>query len=161
MDQAEGSRCVHDGLKPVEVHCGESKFLAFRLGKGRYCIQLKNAKEVADSQAITKLPGMAGHIKGIIVLRDKLVPVIDARVRLRVPIEDQEAKPYTIVVQRDGKRYAFMVDDVEEIVGIHDDRIQFLQDDKQIAKSCICGSADCGGVTLHILHVESIFKSEP
>jgi len=57
------------------------KYLTFRLGKEEFGIQVRHVKEIMGVQDITAVPGTPPHLKGVINLRGKIIPVVDLRLK--------------------------------------------------------------------------------
>lgn len=138
----------------------QMRYLAFRLGKLHYVIEANCVKEVADPPEVVKLPLMPSHVKGVMVLRGKVIPVMDARVRLDVPAGDREQSPYVIVVYESGRLYAIVVDDVEEIIRA-EPRLEGQPQSGPLSQECMSGTIELGGATRHVLRLEDILQTSP
>ena len=57
------------------------KYLTFHLGKEEFGIQVKYVREIMGVQDITPVPGTPAHLKGVINLRGRVIPVVDLRVK--------------------------------------------------------------------------------
>ena len=67
----------------------DSRYLTFLIGDAIYGIALTNVLEIINIQSITQVPNIPPHIKGIINLRGKVIPVLDARLKMY-----KEERPY-------------------------------------------------------------------
>jgi purine-binding chemotaxis protein CheW len=70
---------------PLTTHSRAGKYLTFRLGQEEFGIQVRHVREIMGVQDITPVPGTRPHLKGVINLRGKIVPVVDLRVRFSFP----------------------------------------------------------------------------
>lgn len=61
----------------------KGKFLTFMIGSDVYGIEIKFVTEIIGIQAITEVPELPEHIRGIINLRGKIIPVMDVRLRFK------------------------------------------------------------------------------
>ena len=61
------------------------KYLTFHLGKEEFGIQVKHVREIMGVQDITAVPGTPPHLKGVINLRGKIIPVVDLRLKFNFP----------------------------------------------------------------------------
>jgi len=59
----------------------EGKYLTFSLAGEEYGIGILKVKEIIGMMAITTVPQMPQHIKGVINLRGKVIPVVDLRLK--------------------------------------------------------------------------------
>ena len=57
------------------------KYLTFLLGHESYGLPVLKVREIIRLVEITPVPQMPPHVKGVINLRGKLVPVMDLRIR--------------------------------------------------------------------------------
>src|SRR5947209_3577246 len=96
------------------------KYLSFRLGKEEFAVQVLLVREILGMQPITVVPQTPAHVKGLMNLRGKPVPVIDLRLKLGMP--DSEPTPRTSIVvvqmETDGVRVliGLLVDGVSEVL---------------------------------------------
>lgn len=105
------------------------KFLTFELGGERYGVPALRVREIIRLCEITQVPQMPKHIKGVINLRGKIIPVMDLRTRFN--LEDSENTERTciivveVVVEAGGKRLTgIIVDGVDEVANISADEIE-------------------------------------
>lgn len=106
------------------------KFLTFKLGDEEYGIEIKRVHEIIGIQAITAVPLMESHVRGIFNLRDRVIPVIDLRIRFSMPKTEDTSKTCIIVVEvADGdsqnNRIGLVVDEVAEVLEIPEQSIQY------------------------------------
>jgi purine-binding chemotaxis protein CheW len=96
------------------------KYLTFQVGDEHFGIAVDRTREIIRASAITKVPQMPEHVKGVINLRGRIIPVIDLRIRFGIPNPSQHERTCVIVVQVTGARgtdglMGLMVDAVEEV----------------------------------------------
>ena len=108
----------------------EGTYLTFRLGDQEYGIDIARIKEIVGMLPIRSLPRAADFIKGVVRLRDRVIPVMDLRLKFGM-----EAAPYgertCIVVLdlvRDGESVSMgvVVDTVLEVLTIRAKDIEDL-----------------------------------
>jgi chemotaxis signal transduction protein len=58
------------------------KYLIFSLAKEEYGISILKIREIIGMTSITHVPQTPGYVKGVINLRDKVIPIIDLRLVL-------------------------------------------------------------------------------
>ena len=59
------------------------KFLTFLLAEESYGIEVLLIREIIRMQTITPVPHMPAHVKGVINLRGKVIPVVDLRLKVK------------------------------------------------------------------------------
>src|SRR5580692_3259800 len=69
------------GAVPPAKDSRAGKYLTFRLGKEEFGIQVRHVREIMGVQDITAVPGTPAHLKGVINLRGKIIPVVDLRIQ--------------------------------------------------------------------------------
>ncbi len=105
------------------------KFLTFELGGERYGVPALRVREIIRLCEITQVPQMPKHIKGVINLRGKIIPVMDLRTRFNLDRCESNERTCIIVVEvlidGGGKRLTgIIVDAVDEVANIGADEIE-------------------------------------
>ncbi len=75
------------------------KYLTFRLGREEFGIPVLFVREIMGVQYITGVPGMPAHLKGVINLRGKIIPVVELRVKFAFPEAPFTQTTCIVVVQ--------------------------------------------------------------
>lgn len=75
------------------------KYLVFQLGREEFGIRVLKAREIMGVQDITAVPQQPGHVKGVINLRGKVIPVVDLRLKFGLPPVEYTQRTCIIVVQ--------------------------------------------------------------
>jgi purine-binding chemotaxis protein CheW len=75
------------------------KFLTFSLGQEAYAVPVNDILEIVRDQKITHVPRLPHHIKGVVNLRGKIVPVMDLREKLNIPVNPNASISCMIVSQ--------------------------------------------------------------
>ncbi|MEW6192915.1 MAG: chemotaxis protein CheW [Bacillota bacterium] len=102
----------------------EGKFLTFVLGGEEYGIEIRHVTEIIGIQSITEVPDMPAHVKGVINLRGKVVPVMDVRLRFGMPERPYDDRTCIVVINIDGQAVGLVVDRVSEVLDIPKDDIE-------------------------------------
>jgi purine-binding chemotaxis protein CheW len=92
--------------------------VTFNLGKEEYGVAIESVQEIIRATDITPVPGAPAHVRGVINLRGKIIPVIDVRKRFALPeIADGDAQRI-VVVELGDKRLGMLVDSVSQVIKI-------------------------------------------
>jgi purine-binding chemotaxis protein CheW len=75
------------------------KYLTFALAEEEYGVPVLKVREIIKMMDITQVPRMPAHVKGVLNLRGKVIPVIDLRVKFGFPNADVTARTCIIVVE--------------------------------------------------------------
>lgn len=99
------------------------RFLTFMVGEEAFGIEIKYVTEIIGLQPITRLPETPPHIKGIINLRGKIIPVIDVRLKFKKEPIDYSDRTCIIVIDTGSRCVGLIVDNVAEVLRIEDEDI--------------------------------------
>lgn len=99
------------------------KYLTFTLGGECYGLPVLKVREIIRVCDITPVPQMPPHIRGVLNLRGKIIPVADLRVRFSIEPDGQVERNCIVVVQvllQEGQTalMGLIVDAVEEVLNI-------------------------------------------
>ena len=96
------------------------KYLIFSSSGLMYGIKADMVKDIITGYSITYLPRVPNYVRGVINLRGQIVPMVDIRLRLGKPEQDNFCG---IVVDVDGNQVGILVDMVEQMVDVPLDAI--------------------------------------
>jgi purine-binding chemotaxis protein CheW len=96
--------------------------LIVRFAGERVALPAAEVESVVEIEALTPVPGAAGHIAGLAALRSRVLTVIDCLASLdpsrRLPADAREA----VMAVVDGHPYALLVEAVEDVVEASSER---------------------------------------
>jgi purine-binding chemotaxis protein CheW len=99
-----------------------ASYITFKLGDEEYGIELVKLRELIGLLEITRLPRARPHIRGLINLRGKVIPVVDLRVKFAMAPAEPTQKSVIMVMQLDagnpGSTTGILVDEVLEVRAI-------------------------------------------
>lgn len=106
-----------------------NKFLTFKLYDTAYGVEITRIKEIIEYGGITRIPMTPPAIRGVINLRGSVVPVVDLAERLEVANNSDVSRRTCVIiteVEDEGEvmDIGFVVDAVDQVVGIHEDHIE-------------------------------------
>jgi purine-binding chemotaxis protein CheW len=118
------------GSRKLDRRAG--KYLTFALGKEAFAIQVSRVREIMGIQEITAVPETPAYVKGVLNLRDKVVPVVDLRLKFDMRELDYTERTCIIVAQIESPRGKLMigviVDGVSEVLTLGTDDIEDTPD---------------------------------
>jgi purine-binding chemotaxis protein CheW len=100
------------------------QLVIFRIGSEEFAIDIIHAKEVVVRGEVTKVPGTASFVEGVMNLRGSLLPVMDLRKRLRARPTASPAETRIMVVNLGGKLIGLIVDAASEVIRVGDEAIE-------------------------------------
>lgn len=81
-------------------------------------------REIVRAVAIEPLPGAPSIIEGVVNLRGRVIPVVDARQRLGMPPVALAPEQFLVAIEVGERLVAIRVDDVEEVTVIPDEALE-------------------------------------
>ena len=142
------------------------KYLTFALYQESYGIDVLKVREIIRLTTITTVPQMPAHVRGVINLRGKIIPVMDLRLRFGFPEAPSTDQTCIIVVQvklPEGKagQMGLVVDGVEEVVNLAASDIEETPDfGGQISADFIVGIAKIKGVVKPLIDIDRVLGAE-
>jgi purine-binding chemotaxis protein CheW len=119
MNRMEGFE-LDDGTTASRVR----EFLAFRLDREEYGIDILNVQEIRGCDAVTRIADAPAFIQGIINLRGMNVPIIDLRVKFALSQASFDAFTVVLVLKVQDKVVGAVVDSVSEVLELDDRQIE-------------------------------------
>jgi len=105
-------------------NAGELKMVTFALGQQTFGIDMRSLIEIREWAPPTPLPSVPSYILGVTNLRGTVIPIVGLAERLGWTPSEIHSRSCVLVVSIAGKQAGFLVDEVNDIVGIHEDSIQ-------------------------------------
>ena len=138
------------------------KYLTFTLGEESYGIPVLKVREIIRLCPITPVANMPEHIKGVINLRGKVIPLVDLRAKFCLPIAADNDRNCIVVTQiaasGGGTRlYGVIVDGVEEVANFAASDIEPTPDfGGAIDAQFITGMAKSGTIVKTLIDLDKI-----
>jgi purine-binding chemotaxis protein CheW len=108
------------------------KYLTFQLANEEFGIRVLKVRELMGIQEITAVPQTPAHVKGVINLRGKVVPVIDLRLKFALPAAEYTPRTCIVVTQVQGESSPIMVgivvDGVSDVLNLTAQEIEDTPD---------------------------------
>lgn len=99
----------------------QGQHLTFDIGEAIYSVELQYVVEIIQVQNITQVPYIPAYIKGIINLRGSIVPVIDVRLKMGLPVRPYDEKTCIIIIRINDMQIGMIVDSVEGVASLEPD----------------------------------------
>lgn len=104
-----------DKLNKAQIQ-EEIKIVSFLVGEEEYGLDLGAVREIIRFPPIVKMPNAPPYIKGIISLRNSLMPIIDLRTKLGAGSDRVDTGTRVIIVDLNGIDIGVTVDQVFEVI---------------------------------------------
>ncbi len=149
----------------MTLHKSEGRYLTFSIAHEEYGVEIHRVREIIGPVVLEVVPDAAPHVRGILRLRGKVVPVVD--LRNRFGFEKGEAHPGSCVVTvlakgSDGPfLVGLLVDGIREVIqvwtGDLEEELEMREDSRN---EFLMGLARCQDRFVLLLDVEKIAKGE-
>lgn len=142
------------------------KYLTFVLGSEHYAVPVLKVREIIRLCDITPVPRMPEHIRGVINLRGKIIPVTDLRLRFDLACAESTDLTCIVVVHVAGAGntpilIGMIVDAVDEVVNIAGGDIEATPDfGAAFDTTFIVGMAKMKGVVKTLLDIDAVLTSD-
>lgn len=101
----------------------ERQFVVFRVFENEFAIPISEVKEIIKTPEITGIPDNNVCLKGIINLRNKVIPIIDLNEKLSLHKENGE-QSRIIIIELKQKIVGVTVDFVSEVIKVNEGIIE-------------------------------------
>lgn len=150
---------VESQTTSAHEHAAAGKYLTFTLGHETYAVQVLRVREIIRLTDITPVPQMPAHIKGVINLRGKIIPVVDLHSRFGLSQLESRDRTCIVVVQvcagSEKVQLGVLVDDVQEVAQIEGKDIEETpQFDRDMQTDYILGIAKLKGRVAILLDID-------
>jgi purine-binding chemotaxis protein CheW len=92
------------------------QYLTFWLNDQEYGLDLLCVREIRGFTAITPIPNMPLHIKGVMNLRGTVLPVVDLRLKFAMPEKAYTKFTVIIIAKSSEKNVGLVVDSVSDVL---------------------------------------------
>src|SRR5512141_1913368 len=113
---------MNEPATAAQVDARAGKYLTFQLGNEEFGVRVLKVREIMGLQEITAVPQTPDHVKGVINLRGKVIPVIDLRLKFGLVHAEYSQRTCIIVTQVQGESgkilMGVVVDGVSEVLNL-------------------------------------------
>ena len=148
----------------TEVNTNAGKYLTFKLANENFGISLTRVQEIIGMVLAIRVPRSPEHIRGVINLRGKIVPVIDLRARLGFPTKADTDLSCIIVLQ--AKRgnapwtVGVVVDEVSDVLELKSNQLEAPPDfGAAVATDAILAMGKVDSRVITLLCIEKVLES--
>jgi purine-binding chemotaxis protein CheW len=140
------------------------KYLTFHVGPEEFALGVLSVREIMGMQDITMVPHTPYYVKGIINLRGKVIPVVDLRLKFKMPPAEYTKRTCIIVVDVAGEGARMLmgvvVDAVSEVLNIQPSDIESTPDfGEGVEIPYLLGIAKCKGKVKILLDIDKVLST--
>jgi purine-binding chemotaxis protein CheW len=138
------------------------KYLTFALAGEAYGLPVLKVREIIKMLSITPVPQAPHHVKGVLNLRGKVLPVVDLRVKLDFAAQDYDERTCIIVIevalQTSTVMMGVVVDAVSEVLTIAAAEIEAAPEfGERVNTGFMMGVAKIKGGVIFLLDLDRLF----
>ncbi|OUT55173.1 Chemotaxis protein CheW [Stieleria bergensis] len=111
-------------IRAIGIAAEANQFLTFNLAGEEFGIDILRVQEIKGITKIKPLPNLPAHIKGLLNLRGKVIPIVDMRTKFSLPNRDYDRFSVIIVVVIDEHPVGLAVDAVSEVLDFASEQIE-------------------------------------
>ncbi|MCU0572820.1 MAG: chemotaxis protein CheW [Syntrophobacteraceae bacterium] len=123
--ERSGSAATEDAKSKLNL---EGKYLTLTLCGREYGIDILRIREIIGMQPTRQVPNMPPHIKGVINLRGKVIPVMDLKAKFGLGVLDENDRNCIVVLETTGahgpRLTGLAVESVSEVTALKSSEIE-------------------------------------
>jgi purine-binding chemotaxis protein CheW len=93
-------------------------FLTFLLDDCEYGLELFKIQEICGYAPITPIPNVPPHVRGVMNLRGTVLPVVDLRMKFRLPLVEYNKFTVIVIAMVADKKVGLLVDAVSDVLQV-------------------------------------------
>lgn len=137
----------------------ELQFVVFGLSEKEYAVNILQVIEIRKLTPVTRVPKSRDYYLGVINLRGNVIPIVDLKKRLGLPVTDYNDNSRVIVIKLNDVVFGIVVDCVDKIVNIDEKTLKNnLSNDSLIEKRFIKQVVNLDDRIFIVLNLEEIIK---
>ena len=121
MDQGALDSGMHEAMGE-EV--ASRDFVTMSVNRQLVGLPILSVQDVFVPDKMTNVPLAPPEVAGSLNLRGRIVTAIDMRRRLGLEPRDDGAHSMSVVVEHEGELYSLVFDEVGDVIGLPDDRLE-------------------------------------
>ena len=134
------------------------QYIVIKLGNEQYGIDIRYIDNIVRMQHITRVPKVAGYLKGVINLRGEVIPVMSLRIKMELPADEITKATRIIILKLEQHgTIGVIVDEVKEVVTLSTDEIEKVTyDAKEERNSFLSGVGKHENELISILDLSAV-----
>ena len=104
------------------------QYLTFLLEDQEYGLEIYKIQEIRGYSAITPIPNVPAHVRGVMNLRGAVLPVVDLRMKFNLPKVEYNKFTVIVIVSVGDKMVGLLVDAVSDVLTVNTEAIRDAPD---------------------------------
>jgi purine-binding chemotaxis protein CheW len=139
---------------------GELHLVTFNLGE-EYGVPITQVQEIIRVGNITIVPNSPSYMEGVINLRGRVLPVLNLRKRLKLPVTDVTKASRIIVTEVSSKMLGLLVDAVSHVIKVPSEVVEKAPEEVlEIDTDYITGVGKLKDRLVILLDLEKLLRKE-
>jgi len=162
--KTEMTTSVNEQVAGAHTDARSGKYLTFQLANEEFGIRVLKVREIMGLLDITAVPQTPAHVKGVVNLRGKVIPVIDLRVKFGLPVVEYTQRTCIVVTQLQGETgpvlIGTIVDGVSEVLNLTGAEIEDTPDfGEDVTGGYLLGMAKVKGKVKILLDIDRVLTA--
>ncbi|MCL4206639.1 MAG: chemotaxis protein CheW [Pirellulaceae bacterium] len=141
------------------IRAAQTTVLAVRLGTHRYAFPIEAVEEVLPALPIDAVPECPDFVLGVVFVRGRSIPVLDAAERLGFKGHKRPDEPPIVCVRVGGRLVGVEVDETIDLMEIRLDPV-LAADGSGSREGVLSGLVECDGQVIRILNLDKLIAEE-
>ncbi|MCP5062104.1 MAG: chemotaxis protein CheW [Ignavibacteriae bacterium] len=94
------------------------QLVSFKVGEAEFGVDILRVQEINKMMELTIVPNTPDFVVGVVNLRGRIIPILNLRTRLGLPVKEYDLETRIIVVEMEDRTIGFIVDEVKEVLRI-------------------------------------------
>jgi purine-binding chemotaxis protein CheW len=142
-----------------------NSYLIFKIGEEEFAAHASKVQRILELQPITSIPKAQKYMKGVINLMGKVLPVIDARLKMGLPEKEPDNNTCIIVLEvKKGAKdieTGIIVDSVQSVIEIQKEEIKEPPElGVEVNTDFIKGMVEQDNKFVMLLDIDNVFSSD-
>jgi len=138
----------------------ELHLVVFRLDREEYAVPIGLVREVVRVADLTRVPQAPAHIRGVMNLRGRILPIVEIRTRLGLSRAELTAASRVVVVEVAGRTVGLLVDAVGQVARVGEHHVAAPPEEVRVAGAeAITGVARVGSRLLVLLDLDRLLRN--
>ena len=143
------------GVKSTE----NRQFIVFILKGQKFGINVLKSREIITTESLTVIPESPNFIKGVIELREEIIPIIDLNKKFNLKNNIDKVEDKIVIINVNNTLIGLAVNEVEEIIRINKDNISKAPEiTKGVKKDYIYGIARLENELIILIDIDNVFS---
>lgn len=141
-------------VKDNKTHISALKqYMIFQVEGEEYGVDIQDIISIITPVPATRVPKTPAYIKGVINLRGEIIPIMDLRERLNLPLAEITEEMRIIIFKIDEAPMGAIVDSVTEVVQLPPDSVE---SSAELARELVSGIAKLEGRIITLLDLNRL-----